>query len=157
MKLSGKLRTMNDAMNAKSPTLATFKREKGRKFTEGMIILWLMYLNDILNLKRPLTEDQIELCAVNIIDEFGSLKMSDLTLLFKRILSGTYGEFYESLNIAKVLTFFREYQNERFELAEQESMRAHNDFKSDDTFNYSRDIRRIMTMGAKGFNSSKKK
>jgi len=70
------------------------------------------------------------------------LKISDLTLLFKRIISGSYGAFYERLGIDKVLDFFRQYLEERYQEAAQMSQQVHNDIKSDDTFNYSNNIRR---------------
>jgi hypothetical protein len=144
LKHVGKLRTIENAINADAPTLGTFKREQGKEFTEGLVMAWLMHLNSILNLNKPMSEDQIEMCAIDIVNEFYALKMSDLSFLFKRIYSGVYGEFYESLSIPKVLSFFRDYFEERCSYAEQQSIRNHNDFSSDDTFNYSKNIKRIL-------------
>ena len=143
MRHAGKLTTMEAAMNAPAPTIGTLHREKSREFTQALVMVWLVYLNDLLDLRKPMSEDQIELCAHEVVNEFYSLKMSDLAYLFKRIISGQYGEFYESLTISKVLTFFREYFNERCRLAEQDAMRHHADFTSQDTFNYSQNLRRV--------------
>ena len=154
MKHASKLTNMEKAIDAAAPTIAHFNRSKGKPFTEGLLILWLVYLNDMLNLRKPLTEDQIELCAITVVTDYANLKMSDLTLLFKRIISGQYGEFFESLSVAKVLTFFRNYQEERLNLAEEMSIREHNNRMSDDTFNYSTSLERLW-YGAKGFNSKK--
>ena len=52
-----------------------------------------------------MTESQITFSAQLIVDEFFNLKISDLTLLFRKILSGQYGELYESLNPPKILGF----------------------------------------------------
>jgi hypothetical protein len=145
LKHVSKLRTLEMAINADAPTLGTFKREQGIEFTEGLIMAWLMHLNNILNLNKPMSDEQIEMCAIDIVNEFYALKMSDLSFLFKRIYSGVYGEFYESISIPKVLSFFREYFNERCDFAEQQSIRNHNNVKSDDTFNYSKNVRRIIT------------
>ena len=129
---SGKLATIEDAVNSKAPSIASFQREQGRKFTEGLVTVWLMYLNNILNLNKPMSEEQINLCSNMVVEEFYMLKVSDLTLLFKRIVSGQYGEFYERLSIDKVLTFFREYLEERYKLASEASLRNHEEeiFKS---------------------------
>ncbi|OIQ19327.1 MAG: hypothetical protein BM557_06385 [Flavobacterium sp. MedPE-SWcel] len=143
MKHAGKLATLSQAMNAPAPTLGSIQREKNAAFTHALIMGWLVYLNDILNLNKPMTEDQIELCAQEVNSTYYNLKMSDLTYLFKKIISGQYGEFYESLTIAKILSFFREYFEERCEIAEQESHRTHADFSSNDAFNYSQNLRRI--------------
>lgn len=131
-------------MNADTPTLGTLNRELGKDFTDGLLMAWLNHLNFILNLKRPLSEEAIEVCAIDINNEFYAIKISDLSFLFKRIYSGFYGEFYESLSIPKVMSFFRDYFDERCNLAEEQSLRNHNDLKSDDTFNFSKNIKRIL-------------
>lgn len=149
MRHSGKLTTIDKALNAPAPTLGTLQREKTKDFAIGLTMGWLVYLNDILNLNKPMTEDQIELCAIEINEAYYSLKISDLTFLFKKIISGAYGEFYESLTIPKVLSFFREYFEERCQLAEQQSQRIHADTKSQSEFNYSKNIKRIFTGSAR--------
>lgn len=144
LKHSSKIKTIKEAINSKSPTIGTFQREKGKKFTESLVMGWLVYLNELLNLNKPMSPDQIEICATSILNEFYALKFSDLTLVFKKIISGEYGEFYESLSIPKVLTFFRTYFDERCEIAMQESEMNHKNFASDETFNYSNNPKRYL-------------
>ena len=122
---AGKLVTVTDAMNSSSHSLGKLQREQDKKFTIGLVSAWLIYLNEILNLNKPMSEEQIKLAATLICEEFYMLKMADLTLLFKRIISGQFGEFYERLSIDKVMTFFREYREERFEIAIDQSSRDH--------------------------------
>ena len=129
---AGKITTIEQALNSKAPSIASFQRQQGRQFTEGLITFWLLYLNNILNLNKPMSEEQINLCSNMVVEEFYMFKVSDLTLLFKRIISGQYGEFYERLSIDKILTFFRTYLEERFTLAGEASLRNHEEeiFKS---------------------------
>lgn len=122
---SGKVKTIEEAINSKAPSIGKFQNQQGKQFTEGLITFWLLYLNKVLNLNKPMSEEQINLCSSMIVEEFYMLKVSDLTLLFKRIISGQYGEFYERLSIDKVLTFFREYLEERYTLAGEASQRDH--------------------------------
>ena len=129
---SSKLVSVSDAMNSKSQSLGKIQREQSVEFSEGIIKMWLLYLNKILNLNKPMSDEQIKLAAVLICEEFYMLKMSDLSLLFKRIISGQYGEFYERLSIDKVLTFFRNYLEERFEIAIDQSSRNHRDIKQNE-------------------------
>jgi hypothetical protein len=130
---AGKLVSVTDAINSPSHSLGKIQREQSKKFTEGLVLVWLMYLNEILNLNKPMSEEQMKLAAVLICEEFYMLKMSDLTLLFKRIISGQYGDFYERLSINKVLTFFRNYLEERFEIAIDQSSRDHRDVKQNES------------------------
>ena len=149
MRHSGKLRIIDDAISSNAPTLGTFIRAKGREFTEQFVIGWLIYLNDILDLKKPMSADQIQLTAIEIVNTYFYLKLSDFTLLYKRIISGVYGEFYESLSIAKVLTFFRDYNEERINKCAENSERNHQDQKSNQEFNVSKNYKRIL----RGLNS----
>lgn len=98
-----------------------------------------------------MTEDQMEMCAEELINEFYAFKISDLTFLFKRIMSGAYGELYESISPAKMLSYFREYFNERCDFAESVSLRSHNDQKSDETFNLTKSVRRIIENNGQHF------
>jgi hypothetical protein len=129
---AGKLVSVKDAINSNSYSLGKLQREHSREFTESVIQKWLIYLNETLSLNNDMSADQIKLSAVLICEEFYMLKMSDLTLLFKRIISGQYGEFYERLSIDKVLTFFRNYLEERFEIAIDQSSRNHRDIKQNE-------------------------
>ena len=129
---SSKLVSVSDAMNSKSQSLGKIQREQSVEFSEGIIKMWLLYLNKILNLNKPMSDEQIKLAAVLICEEFYMLKMSDLSLLFKRIISGQYGDFYERISINKVLTFFRNYLEERFEIAIDQSSRDHRDVKQNE-------------------------
>lgn len=151
MKHSNKLKNIETVIDAQTPTLASFSRAKGNEFTEGLITVWLMYLNEMLNLKKLLSPGQMELIATNVVADYGSLKISDITYIFKKVINGDYGELYESLTVPKVMTWFKQHTQERMDTAEQMSIRQHQAFSQDDTFNYSSTKERIWK-GAKGFN-----
>ena len=130
-----KLKSVSDAMNAQAPSITAIKRDCGEEFTHNLLMMWLVFVNDFLNLNKPMTEAQIRLCATHILKEFNYLKMSDLSFLFNRIITGQYGEFYESLTIAKVMTFFREYEKEHTEAAIYEAETQHAEFRYQETKN----------------------
>lgn len=134
---------VDDCFESKSPSLAAIQREKGEPFTEAFMAAWLMNLNEILNLNKPMTESQIILCVAEIMNNYASLKIADLTLLFKRIMAGEFGEFYESISIPKVLTFFRKYTEERMNRAFEINNAKHQKYKSGDPMNISKNIKRI--------------
>lgn len=149
MKFSGKLVSVEKAILADAPSIGTFQREKSKDFAEGLIMGWLVYLNNLLGLNNKMSEEQIELCAQRIVEDYYMMKMSDLTLLFKRIISGDNGKFYERLSISDVLSFFKDYMDERIETAENISIREHQDSKSLEHFNYTNNIQRMLQTGAK--------
>lgn len=132
MALASEIKSVSDAMSKDSHSIGKIQREQSKNFTEGLLLYWLIYLNQILNLKNPMSDAQIKLAASLICEEFYMLKMADITLIFKRAISGKYGEFYERLSIDKVLTFFRTYLEERFEVVLSDREREHREFKYND-------------------------
>ena len=129
MAYSYKLKTIDEAINLPAPSINGIKRYYGGQFCENLVMLWLVYLNEILNLNKPMSEGQIRLCTSHLLNEYGYLKLTELTFIFKRVLSGEYGEFYERLGIDKLLTFFREYDKERFQFIVDERQREHAEFR----------------------------
>lgn len=129
MKYSYKVATLGEAIKLPSPSINEVKRKHGEQFCEKFIMLWLVYLNEILNLNKPMTEAQIRLCSSQLLNEYGYLKITELTLIFKRVLSGEYGEFYERIGIDKLLKFFRDYDKERFQFVVEERQREHAEFR----------------------------
>src|SRR5690606_41533871 len=87
MRHGGRLTTIDKALNAPAPTLGTLQREKTKDFAIGLTMGWLVYLNDILNLNKPMTDDQIALRAIEINETYYHLQISDLPFLFKKIVS----------------------------------------------------------------------
>lgn len=63
-----------------------------------------------------------------IISDYSALKISDITFIFKNAISGKYGEFYESLTIPKILSWFAEHFEQRCEIAETMSNQEHSSF-----------------------------
>ena len=124
-----KLPSLSAAINQKAPSLGAIRRDYGQQACESYIMVWLVYLNEMLSLSRPMSEEQIRLCATYIITDHNYLSVAELTFIFKRILSGHYGEFYERLGIDKILKFFREYDKERFALIVEEREREHAEFR----------------------------
>jgi hypothetical protein len=131
LKYSGKLKTLQDVINANdTPSLSKINKTNGEKFLKSFVMTWVLYLNESLNLKRPLNESQIEMVSDLIISDYGSLKITDITFIFKNAISGKYGEFYESLSIPKIMSWFSEHFEQRCEIAEMISNQQHNSYKT---------------------------
>tara|TARA_R100001369_G_scaffold80222_1_gene110479 strand:- start:12 stop:440 length:429 start_codon:yes stop_codon:yes gene_type:complete len=124
--------SIETALDSNSHSLGKIQREHSKKFAQALIIKWLVYLNDMLNLNRPMSEAQLMLASKYIADEYYMLNIDDFTLLWNRILSGSYGEFYERLSIDKVMSFFNRYREERFEIAIDQSQKTHINYKQNE-------------------------
>lgn len=123
------IKGVSDALSRNTVSLLDIKKGKGQAFLRNYIALWLIELNELLNLKNPLSEAQITLCTEQIITDYSFLKLSELSLIFKRIVSGEFGELYERISMPKLMTIFRQYEQERTEVVTSESQQSHESFR----------------------------
>ncbi|MDL2315054.1 hypothetical protein LJC16_02210 [Bacteroidales bacterium OttesenSCG-928-C19] len=113
--------TVEQALNCGSESLAKLINLYDEKKVAALLKLQLVELNEILNLKRPLSEKAIEMIAEEILSTYKALTMADVYLIFKRVRNGYYGELYESINMPKVMRWFSDYFDERCDVAERRS------------------------------------
>lgn len=142
---SSSLKGVSDALSRQTLSLVQIKKGKGEVFLRSYISMWLIYLNEVLNLNNPLTEAQIELCAEQIMADYHHLKISELSLIFKRIVSGECGELYERISMPKIMNIFRQYDQERTEVVVTQNQQAHEQFRyrENRTESYDDDLERI--------------
>jgi hypothetical protein len=142
---SSSLKGVSDALSRNTISLVEIKKGKGEVFLRSYISMWLIYLNEVLNLNNPLTEAQIELCTEQIMADYSFLKISELSLIFKRIVSGEFGELYERISMPKVMSIFRKYDQERTEVVVNQNQQAHEQFRYQEnrTESYDDDVQRL--------------
>lgn len=129
IKLFQKVETPLLASKTDCPILASLKKDFGEEFMLGIIQMWIISLNDFINTARKLTASQIEELSLYIYDQYHYLNVSDLYLITKRIKTGYYGNLYESLDGVKILSFFKNYCDERANQNEAEAIRKHDQLK----------------------------
>lgn len=110
------------AFDKTTPTIAHIKRQNGTEVTNALIQQWIIYLNNMLTIKNKMSEDQVILASIWIIRDYYFLRFADLTVLFNNIIGGDYGKRYGSLGIDDLIAFFKNYFNERCDLAAEKSI-----------------------------------
>jgi hypothetical protein len=113
--------TVKQALEQSTSSLAKIKKNVGAVRTEALIKVYLVRLNDLLDLKKPLSEEAINEIANILTTEYYNLTMTDVVFVLQQAIKGKYGEMFESLNIPKVIKWFETYFNERCNTAEQMS------------------------------------
>ncbi len=124
---SHKIRTVKDAITLPSKSISEFVRDYGKDWSIGYVCMWLIDLNDDSNVKTKMSPAQMEFTAIRIIDQY-RLKVTDLTLFFRNVKEGKYGEYYENLSREKILGWLAEYFDERCEYAQMLSQSNHENF-----------------------------
>jgi hypothetical protein len=127
-----KVTNVKEALSLKTPTIGAITREFGVKKAETYIKLWIINLNEIINVKRPLKDFQIDECAMNIVEDYKHISIADINLIFKNAKKGKYGELYETLSIDKICQWFESYFDERMNVAETLSIQESNSYKVND-------------------------
>jgi len=127
-------RSLAEIVDIKSITLASTKRLYGSAFTISYINNWIVSLNESLNIQRKMLPEQIEITSGYILNDFYYLKIPDIYFVFTEAEKGRYGEFYESLDGAKIISWFDKYAEQRSEFCFEKGMREHDKTKDSKIF-----------------------
>jgi hypothetical protein len=128
------IRNVNDALalaesnHEQFPSLAALRKDHGSQKVETVIKLYLVELCGLVNLKRPLTERQIDAIAMEVVSRHYALTIADVHVIFRKAKNGEFGELYESMDMPKVMKWFSDYFNDRCEAGANASLRESDRF-----------------------------
>ena len=129
--LNSGLRSIEDVLKLKNqPSIGKMALSNNKM--KIVIVNWLIEANEFMNLKKPMTQEQIVLAATTILEDYDFLNTADLALFFKNLINGKYGNMYESFNNQKLCDSLDQYKESRFECAGNMSQAKHNRFTSTD-------------------------
>ncbi len=124
------IRTVEQLLQQPTSSLTKIKKNIGPTRTEALIKVYLVRLNELLDLKKPLSETAIDEIANILVQDYYYLTMHDVVFVLQRAVKGDYGEMYESLSIPKVLKWFALHFEERCQTAAQMSLKEHSSHNS---------------------------
>ena len=139
--------TLDQALDTLAPTMYKIQKLTDKKTVIAYIASWLVYLQGNLNLKNKLNEEMLVELSEYILTLFGYLTIADVKNVISDALRGVYGEFYETLSMHKVLTWFRDYSERRMSECEARSFSEHS-YTKNESVGW-KDRRRSATLSAK--------
>ena len=148
--------TVSKAIQPNTHSLSAMVRDHGIQKIEAYIKIWLIDLNESLDLRRPLKPSQIDQITFFVVSKHRNFNIADINLIFTNAKTGKYGEFYESLSMAKVLSWFNEYSESRSDAAGELSYQNHVQSKTAFS-NVSRSCDNTLREKMKGIGNSHKK
>ncbi|MDD4971921.1 MAG: hypothetical protein PHT07_21045 [Paludibacter sp.] len=128
-KLCRKIDDYPAILEAKLPTLASVKKRYGFDFIQAYIEGWIVNLREFINVGKKMTDLQCQETAMLIIEEYPSLTIADINLIFKKAKLGKYGSMYDRLDGQMILSWFEKHFDERCAAAANLSMREADRFK----------------------------
>ena len=105
--------SLKKAIEVKENSVAYYRKQSSSEFIEGMIEIYLHDLNNSINVHQPLTEDQIEEIAVDIVTMHWQMSLVEIHLVLKKAKRGQYGVIKVALVMSDVLGWFDKYAEER--------------------------------------------
>ena len=117
--------------SANTPALIEIEQAYGYDCLQAYLEGWLVNLREFVNVGKKMTDAQTFETAMIILQDYKSLTIADINLLFKRAKSGYYGNLYDRLDGQIILGWFRRYFSERCGAAEEESINEASRYKSD--------------------------
>lgn len=122
--------TVAKAMSAPMPKLRDLVSKIGERAVEAYLKLWLIDLNNILDLKKPLSEAQIDDLAFRICDKYRTLNIAEINLVFNRAKNGECGGILDRVHVPTVMKWFNDFFDERCNVAADQSYQNHVQSKS---------------------------
>ncbi len=124
IKTFGKINSIKKAVESETVSLVVLKKMSSEKMVIDYIMLWITRLNKFLNISRKMNLEQMKQTAEYILQDYYYLKQSDLYYIFSQAEKGRYGEFYECLDGAKILSWFEKYDIERANYVYDEGLKV---------------------------------
>lgn len=117
------IKTQKDAIVLQKqgePSLCAYKRQGDKVFKQMLATLAINIaaFDRFLHLKNPLSPEECDFIAEQIVDEFGTaLTLADVYLVLKDAKAGKYGKFYERVSAPDIISWFRDYFDKRLDAA----------------------------------------
>lgn len=121
--------SMPDIFRVKTPSLAAMRRDCGEQFVIDYLAMWLITLDDMLNITNKMSETQIEYTCSKILAENPLLTVADIKVVFDSALTGKYGKLFNRLDPPIICTWFRDHWSERLNAAAEISIRESEEYK----------------------------
>lgn len=103
--------TPTSMITADSPCLWEMRKFMGAVKTKAFLIYALLWLSDLINVERFLTEVQMSEIADDVIEEYGYLKPEELKYIFKKAVRKN--KIFGRLDYAVVMSWIEDYDAER--------------------------------------------
>lgn len=118
---------LDQLIKIKTPSIGRIRKAYGSEFVILYLTTWIINLNDFLTVKSKMNREQTEETARLIAKEFYNLSIADIHYVFDQAKRGIYGKFYDRLDGAIILCWFREH----FEIKcnKIEELNIHEDLK----------------------------
>lgn len=83
--------------------------KEGLKVAQDIIVSFLKYMQNTVNVTNKMTELQLAQCSIVISTEYRQLTFEDLLIWMKKFLKGDYGQLYNRLDMTVICNTLTQY------------------------------------------------
>lgn len=105
-------------------SLAKISKELGEKKVLAILRLYLIDLDESINLNRGLSKELIDNISIKILEMYPRLTLADVYLVFNNAKTGVYGDLL-TINMPRIMKWFASYHNERMDTCEEINIERH--------------------------------
>lgn len=100
------------------PLFHEIEKVYGKGCVTDVLVAYLFKFQSLLNIKdeNKLNNDQISMCADNILPFLRGLTIGEIAMMFKRFSSGEFGKFYGNIDIMTIGEWVRAFKKKRSEV-----------------------------------------
>lgn len=126
-----KYKTIEDALKSNKIKLNELSEAYGEQIILGWIQAWLINLSKYMDFS--VSEQQVKNTSLFILEDCYALNVVEITLIFRRIIKGYYGNFYGKFNGQIIINACKEYRKQRgielskLDSSEQDKIQNRND------------------------------
>lgn len=118
-------KTIDDVLCSHEPAIGTAIKKLGMAKTRAILIFPLADVLEFFNVGNTMSDVQVAMTVDLIIEEYPYMKMDDLKLCFKNAMKLKYGENYNRIDGSIIMGWLREYDKERYLVADNHSWNEH--------------------------------
>lgn len=126
------VRTVEQALAAKAPSFGSLvsQGKATKDELERLIMQHLVVMDAYLKQKNGLTPEEIASIAEEVVAKYyWVLTFADISVIFRNVRNGEYGELYNTITASKVLGWFAQYEQERSKKCEELAQSRSNEEK----------------------------
>jgi hypothetical protein len=154
LQLFSKVNTPALCIDSGIPTLATIRKQYSQDFIIAYLAMWILNLNEFINVPRKMSPEQMEETATILYQEYHFFNLADINLIFRRIKKGEFGQLFADIDGLKILSWFEKYAQERMRTAADQQITDHSNFTDEFPRKSEKaEAEKIQNIRAKGFHT----
>jgi len=105
--------------------------------------IWLIRIRESFNIGNRMTDEQCDRCAAQLVKDYYNFTVADISFIVAKATNGDSGLAYNRLDGAVIWQWFKQYAEERAQVAADMQQQKHDQIKYSNERQYSEEQRGV--------------